>query len=188
MADYAAIKTLCELILLRRIPFAIAGAHHGLSMLFPMERLFELYVLASLRKAAASSMQIRAQASYRHLCRHEDAGWFGLRPDIIVSDGVDTWILDAKWKLLSGDRTRQYDLNQPDFYQMFAYGQKYLSGSGDLFLVYPRTASFSKPFSPFHFSSQMRLHVLPFDLLQREAPYPFLSRQVASSSETQSPN
>lgn len=34
MADYATIKTLCELILMRRTPFAIAGLHHGLSMLF----------------------------------------------------------------------------------------------------------------------------------------------------------
>lgn len=41
MADYATIKTLCELILLRRTPFSVGGTHRGLSMLFPMERLFE---------------------------------------------------------------------------------------------------------------------------------------------------
>jgi len=140
-------------------------------------------VLASLRKAAPSSMQIRAQVSDQHLCRHDGDGWFRLKPDIIVSNGVESWIVDTKWKILSGDRNGQYDLNQSDFYQLFAYGQKYFDGSGDLFLVYPRTAAFPEPFSPFYFSPQMRLRVLPFDLLRREAPYPFLSRQVATPSE-----
>lgn len=175
MADYSTMRTLCELILLRRTPFAISGAHRGGSMLFPMERLFEHYVLASLLKVAPSSMEIRAQLGDRHLCEHEDDMWFRLRPDIVLSDGVRSWIIDTKWKLLSSDRARQYELSQSDFYQMFAYGRKYLNGVGDLFLVYPRTAVFSEPLPPFHFSSEMRLHVLPFDLLRRQAPYPFLS-------------
>lgn len=174
MADYATIKTLCELILLRRTPFAIAGPHRGLSMLFPMERLFENYVAVSLQKVAPKSMQIRTQAADHHLCTHEDASWFGLRPDIVVSDGSRSWIVDAKWKLLSNNRTRHYELSQSDFYQLFAYGQKYLKGGGDLFLVYPRTAAFQAPLSPFHLSPNMRLHVLPFDLQRREAPYAFL--------------
>ena len=184
MADYATTKTLCELILLRRTPFAIAGLHRGLSMLFPMERLFELYVLSSLRKAAPGAMQIRAQAGDQHLCEYEGTNWFRLKPDIIVSNGTESWIVDTKWKLLTADLNRQYDLSQSDFYQLFAYGQKYLNGSGDLFLVYPRTATFEKPFSPFHFSANMRLHVLPFDLLRREAPYPFLTNgQAATTTE-----
>jgi 5-methylcytosine-specific restriction enzyme subunit McrC len=175
MADYSTIRTLCELILLHRTPFAVAGTHRGLSMLLPMERLFELYVLASLRKAAPSSIEIRAQAGDRYLCEHDGAAWFRLRPDMIVSDGARSWIVDTKWKLLSSDRARQYDLSQSDIYQLFAYGQKYLAGVGDVFLVYPQTAAFPEPLPPFHFSPQMRLHVLPFDLLRREAPYPFLA-------------
>jgi 5-methylcytosine-specific restriction enzyme subunit McrC len=182
MADYAEIKTLCELVLLRRAPFAIAGLHHGLSMLFPMERLFERYVLASLRKVAPSSMQIRAQTAEQHLCEHDGIGWFRLKPDIIICDGVETWIVDTKWKLLSSDPSRQYELSQSDFYQLFAYGQKYLNGSGDLFLVYPRTAAFRELFSPFHFSQGMRLNVLPFDLIRREAPYPFLRERAATAA------
>ena len=176
MADYAAIKPLCELILLRQTPFAIAGPYRGLSMLFPMERLFESYVLASLRKAAPTWMQIRPHVGDRHLSVHEDAGWFRLKPDIMVAAGNKGWIVDAKWKLLSGDRSRKYGLSQSDFYQLFAYGQTYLGGTGDLFLVYPRTDAFSAPLPPFHFSSSMRLHVLPFDLALRSAPYPFLLR------------
>jgi 5-methylcytosine-specific restriction enzyme subunit McrC len=174
MADYAVIKPLCELILLRQTPFAITGAYRGISMLFPMERLFENYVLASLRRAAPTWMRIRPQAVDHHLSMHEDAGWFRLKPDIIVTAGNSTWIVDAKWKLLSGDRSRKYELSQSDFYRMYAYGQTYLGGIGDMFLVYPRTDAFPKPLSPFHFSSSLRLHVLPFDLALRCAPYPFL--------------
>jgi 5-methylcytosine-specific restriction enzyme subunit McrC len=151
-------------------------------MLFPMERLFELYVLASLRKAAPSSMQIRAQSGDQHLCGHEGTGWFRLKPDIIISDGARSWIVDTKWKLLSDDRSRHYDLSQSDFYQLFAYGEKYLEGVGDLFLVYPQTATFLEPFPPFHFSPYMRLHVLPFGLLRREAPYAFLDEKIVTSS------
>ena len=127
-------------------------------------------------------MQIRAQAGDHHLCGHKGARWFRLKPDIIISSGLESWIVDTKWKLLSDDPTRQYDLSQSDFYQLFAYGQKYLNGSGTLFMVYPRTAAFPKPLAPFHFSPDMRLHVLPFDLLRREAPYPFItSAQVATA-------
>lgn len=175
IADYAKIKPLCELILLRRTPFSIAGSSRGLSMLFPMERLFENYVVASLQKVLPNSMQIRTQAIDHHLCTHENTGWFGLKPDIVVSDGSRSWIVDAKWKLLSNSRSLHYELSQSDFYQLFAYGQKYLKGGGDLFLVYPRTTAFQVPLSPFHFSPNMRLHVLPFDLLRREAPYTFLN-------------
>jgi 5-methylcytosine-specific restriction enzyme subunit McrC len=66
-------------------------------------------------------------------------------------------------------------LSQADFYQLFAYGQKYLAGDGDVFLVYLGTTAFPEPLPPFHFSPHMRRHVLPFDLLRREAPYPFLA-------------
>ncbi len=174
MADYAAIKPLCELILWRQTPFAITGAYRGLSMLFPMEKLFEDYVLASLRRAAPTWIRIRPQAGDRDLSLHENAGWFRLKPDIIVTIGHNSWIVDAKWKLLSDDRSRKYELSQSDFYQMFAYGQTYLGGVGDMFLVYPRTDAFPEPLPPFYFSSSMRLHVLPFDLARRYVPYPFL--------------
>lgn len=174
MADYAAIKPLCELVLLRQTPFAISGNDQGFSMLFPMERLFEQYVMASLRKAAPFGMNIRSQVSDHHLCRHLETGWFGLKPDILVSIDERAWVVDAKWKLLSTD-AKNYQLSQADFYQLFAYGHAYLGGEGDMFLVYPRTAAFQRALPPFHFSSALRLHVLPFDLFERTAPFPFLA-------------
>ena len=52
---------------------------------------------------------------------------------------------------------------------MFAYGHKYLQGSGDIVLIYTATATFSQPIEPcFEFnegeSASLRLWVVPFDV------------------------
>lgn len=173
MADYAGMKSLCELILLNQTPFAVSGSHSGFSMLFPMERLFEHYVVASLHRAAPPGVCIRSQAKDHHLCEHLETGWFGLKPDILVSAGTRRWVVDAKWKLLNAG-AKNYQLSQDDFYQLFAYGHAYLGGEGDMFLVYPRTDTFTDTLPPFRFSEQLRLHVVPFDLFARAASLPFL--------------
>lgn len=46
----------------------------------------------------------------------------------------------------------------------FAYGQRYLNGSGEMALIYPKHSRFSGPISEFDFGNQLALHVLPFDL------------------------
>ncbi|MNC55766.1 McrBC 5-methylcytosine restriction system component [compost metagenome] len=77
------------------------------------------------------------------------------------------WVLDTKWKRLSssgGDKN--YGLKQSDFYQLFAYGHKYLAGDGELVLIYPRRAAFDAPLQVFEFTPQLKLWVLPFDLEQ----------------------
>lgn len=179
MADYAAIKPLCELILLRQTPFAVSGRQEGFSMLFPMERLYENYVLASLRKAAPPGILIESQKADLHLCQHKARGQFRLKPDILASTGQETWVIDAKWKLLDVE-AKNYQLSQDDFYQLFAYGHAYLKGQGDMFLVYPRTANFPATLAPFHFSSELRLHVVPFDLFDRTVPLLFLEPELAA--------
>ena len=40
---------------------------------------------------------------------------------------------------------------------MFAYGQRYLNGIGDLFLIYPKTRDFSRTLPMFQFSNDLRL-------------------------------
>ena len=174
LADYARIKPLCELLLTQRLPFSVSGAYKGISMLFPMERLFERYVLNSLRAAVPSNFKVFSQSTEHHLCSYEGDDWFQLKPDIIVTDGSRKWIVDAKWKRLSSDRGRNYDLRQSDFYQLYVYGQKYLDGVGDMYLVYPKVDSFPTIDSPFKLSEGLNLYVLPFELDLRYAAYPFL--------------
>ena len=165
MAHYQAIKPWCELILNQQMPLAVSGEWRGMSMLFPMEQLFERYVEGWLRGRLEPGARLKAQASRHSLCQHAGSDMFRLQPDLLMEKGAQTWVLDTKWKTLDGgDRANKYGLSQGDFYQLFAYGNKYLGGNGELALIYPRTRRFDRPLPSFDFSPELRLWALPFDL------------------------
>lgn len=165
MAHYQPLRPLCELILQRQMPLALRGAWHGISMLFPMEKLFERYVAGVLVRQLSAGARLRTQPSSASLCTHLDADAFRLEPDLLIEQGSRKWVLDTKWKRLDGaDRGNLYGLVQSDFYQLFAYGHKYLCGRGEMALIYPRTAKFPAPLPPFEFGGGLSLRALPFDL------------------------
>lgn len=167
MAHYRPIRPWCSLILNEQSPMSIVGEWHGVSLLFPMERLFERYVEVCLRRELPAGVQLRATASSKYLCTHRNQNWFQLRPDFLLGRGDTRWVLDTKWKRLDAaleSSKDKYGLSQADFYQLFAYGQRYLDGKGDLFLVYPMTASFKQALPVFCYSPDLRLWVVPFDL------------------------
>ena len=115
---------------------------------------------------------------------------FRLEPDLLIEQGSMRWVLDTKWKRLdSSDRDGKYGLSQADFYQLFAYGQRYLGGKGELALIYPAHRKFTRPLPPFDFGSGLHLHVVPFDLERDElllpvgCGFPFLAKYVATDLE-----
>jgi 5-methylcytosine-specific restriction enzyme subunit McrC len=164
MAAYRPLRPLCEMVLHRQLPSALSGVWQGISMLFPMEKLFERYVAAWLKAALAPNATLTPQAARHSLCQHDSRAMFQLRPDLLIRSGDRQWVLDTKWKLLHGDQATHYGLSQADLYQMFAYGHKYLAGRGDLFLVFPRIDDVVWPTTPFEFGDGLHLHVVPFDL------------------------
>lgn len=165
MAHYQPLRPWCELILGEQSPLAVSGDWRGISMLYPMEQLFEQYVEILLRRQLVDGAKLRAQLSRHSLCEHLGLPMFRLRPDLLLEYDGQRWVLDTKWKLLDASaRDLNYGLSQADFYQLYAYGQKYLQGSGEMLLIYPRTERFSEPLEPFDFSEQLRLWVVPFDL------------------------
>lgn len=165
MAHYQPIKPWCELILSNRLPFSTIGSWHGLSMLFPMEKLFEAFVVSRLRKQVSSGTKISKQVQSEMLCKHDGGSIFQLRPDIVLEKDGQSWVLDTKWKRINAlDRSAKYDLNQGDFYQLLAYGRKYLLGAGEMALIYPMSPSFTKPLPVFEYDENLKLWVLPFDL------------------------
>ncbi|NTJ51523.1 McrC family protein [Agrobacterium rhizogenes] len=170
LADYARAKPLAELLLNNQLPFATAGDHRGMSMLFAMERLFERYIFSSVAASLKKGFQAIYQPNGHRLCSVGKEELFQLKPDILVLDEARTWIIDAKWKRLNRDRNANYGLTQSDFYQLFAYGQKYMHGAGDMFLMYPAVDEFPDLPRPFEFSQDLRVHVLPFDVHSRTAP------------------
>lgn len=167
LAHYRPVRPWCSLILDEQSPMAFSGGWRGRSLLFPMEKLFERYVEACLRRTLPGGAVLRRTPSSRHLCGHRSEPWFRLQPDLMVEHGGRAWVLDAKWKRLDaelGNSRDKYCLSQADFYQLFAYGHRYLDGAGDLFLVYPKTATLPYPLPQFDYSETMRLWVVPFDL------------------------
>lgn len=188
LAHYRTVRPWCELILGEHMPLALAGEFQGVSLLFPMEKLFERYVARWLRQQLPADALLHTPARSQSLCLHEHQRCFQLQPDLFITHQGRSWVLDTKWKLLdASDRAHTYGLNQSDFYQLYAYGQKYLEGEGRMALVYPCTERFKTPLPPFAFDERLHLEVLPFDLkddalagLGRLAlPQPFRSTALA---------
>lgn len=168
MAHYVEILPWCQLVLGQNLPLALHGDWHGMSFLFPMEKLFERFVEAALRRDLAAAARLTAQPRGTHLCEHEGQGFFQLRPDLVLEQDDRRIILDTKWKRLdSAARDKKYGIAQSDFYQLFAYGHKYVDTGQphmELVLIYPKTADFAVPLPPFSFGPEMTLWVLPFEL------------------------
>lgn len=178
MDYYADALAWARLILDNQSPLTGVGAHRAPSLLFPMEAVFEAFVAKHLSKQLARPFTLKTQARSHHLVRHQKQNWFRLKPDLLVRDGEnDLLVLDTKWKLLDEQKsngTCKYQLTQNDFYQLYAYGQHYLDGNGDVVLIYPRTDSFQQPLPVFDFpkASDLRLWVLPFCLKSRKLLIP----------------
>jgi 5-methylcytosine-specific restriction enzyme subunit McrC len=171
MTHYDRIKPWCELILGRSMPKAVVGDWEGISFLFPMERLFELYVTATLKKALRIGAELRAKPKSLYLCEHNGDGIFRLEPDLLIKWGTRCCVLDTKWKRIDGSDTyNKYGLAQSDFYQLFAYGRTYLKNHEDraLVLIYPKHTKFGQPLPVFKFPEDTNLWVLPFDLERGE--------------------
>ena len=133
MNHYDKALSWCRVFLLGNSFSAFAGSEVALALLFPMEKVFESFVAAKLRKHVGRAINIRTQdATYSLFDIPRRA--FELRPDIVLEFGERTVVMDTKWKLLS-DTDRNSGISQSDMYQMYAYGKKYAADR--IVLVYP---------------------------------------------------
>lgn len=127
-----------------------AGAPEGVSLLFPMNDLFEAYVAALARRALAPhGVEVQAQGgglfcldSWRADAELSGGGrLFATRPDLILRrQGRAIAIVDTKWKAIGHDPAdRKRGVAQADVYQIMAYAQLYRVPH--LMLLYPHSAS-----------------------------------------------
>ncbi|MEN9432524.1 MAG: hypothetical protein RLZZ422_113 [Pseudomonadota bacterium] len=166
MVYYQAAKPWIELILAEQTPWFNKASWQGISLLFPMEKLFEKYVAKQLKHQLAANCELKAQVKGQYLVKHDNQSFFSLEPDLALQHKPDKalkLILDTKWKLIDAT-IKKYNLSQSDFYQLFAYGHKYLAGKGDLILIYPKNENFQSPLAPFCYSEDLNLWVVPFCL------------------------
>ena len=165
-----------------------SDAGQGITLLFPMNVLFEAYVAALMRKAIRPlNLSVESQGG-RLFCLVEEGGHrrFQTKPDLIIrrrpeDGGKVLAIIDTKWKRLSPMvEDRKNGVSQSDVYQMMAYGQLY--GCRELVLLYPHHAGLGEDGLKLPYrvsSSEDRLHLRSVDVRLPEA---FILDQLASMS------
>jgi 5-methylcytosine-specific restriction enzyme subunit McrC len=170
LALYAEIKPWTELILGEYMPVSTQGEWRGMSLLFPMEKLFEYFVAYHLRRGLPE-YQVKTQHSTEHICKHQQSKIFKLKPDIFIDrsqTNAKNIVLDTKWKLINqNDRGGRYGLKDSDIQQMFAYSHYYLKHESEVILVYPyRKDKFDQPLDDFGFrdTNGAKLRVVPFNV------------------------
>ncbi|OCS82635.1 hypothetical protein A6M13_07015 [Caryophanon tenue] len=116
---------------------AFQGQHDAPALLFPMEKLFESYVGHLVQQEARrTGWHINLQDNRYYLFERS----FALRPDIVLTKGTRTIVMDAKWKLLSKTTSKQHQIAQADMYQMYAYAKKYNAEA--VYVIYPLVEGF----------------------------------------------
>lgn len=140
-----------------------SGRHRNLSLLFPMEEVFEDYVTHSFR-LHQTTYSVAAQGPPKYLARRFDGREaFMMKPDISLQKGNRVaFILDAKWKRIDPSTDApKHGIDQGDMYQLYAYGKRY--GCDAVALVYPQTDTFTNRLL-YRFDDDLTLLCLPFNV------------------------
>ena len=193
MAHYEPALDWARLILAGQSPLPAQAKQNAISLLFPMEKVFEAFVAKHLRRQLATGYELKEQSSAESLVLHNTKKWFDLKPDLLLQNGKgkNCAVLDTKWKLLnqtSEDSSKRYGnkygLGQSDFYQLYTYAQYYLEGgTGTVVLIYPKTPSFDAPLPMFEFvkpEGKVKLWVLPFDLEKKKLFLPEVNSKAST--------
>jgi 5-methylcytosine-specific restriction enzyme subunit McrC len=130
----------CRLLFSGRTPTIEAGGTRTFSLLFDMNKVFERFVVAFLRKLVAPRLpgvDVFPHAAHhkRHLMESEGAGVLRLEPDMLVESSGKRLIIDTKWKLLAPNKRGRGGVGDADLYQLYAYTRRY--GCKRSVLLYP---------------------------------------------------
>lgn len=149
------------------MPISTQGEWRGMSLLFPMEKLFEHYVAYHLR-CNLPEYTVKTQHATEHICEHQQRNIFKLKPVFFECPDAKPIVMDTKWKLIDqSDRAGRYGLKDSDIQQMFAYSHYYLKHDSDVVLVYPyRKDKFTQPLDDFEFrfTTSAKLRVVPLNV------------------------
>lgn len=132
--------SLAKLIIGNYCPDFSSGAHHVLAFLFDMNKLFENYVFKSLKKYEKLFLNIKLKIGRQ--CSKVFWADKKIRPDILITyqnndGGLDSFVVDTKWKIIDEDTPSDNDLKQ-----MFVYN--FLFASSQSFLFYPKVDQLNK--------------------------------------------
>jgi 5-methylcytosine-specific restriction enzyme subunit McrC len=130
----------CRLLFSGHTPTIEAGGTRTFSLLFDMNKVFERFVAAFLRRYVVprlSDVTVFPQAAHhkRHLMESAGAGVLRLEPDVLVESPGGRLIIDTKWKLLAPGKRGRGGVADADLYQLYAYTRRY--GCKRSVLLYP---------------------------------------------------
>ncbi|MXX95508.1 MAG: hypothetical protein F4039_06730 [Gammaproteobacteria bacterium] len=135
------------------------GEYRNLSVLFPMEQVFEDFVTAHIR-LQLFDLEVVCQERSQSILKNDK---FRVKPDIVLRQGSSILaILDAKWKEINQNLpSRKFHVSQPDLYQLYAYSRVYKCKQ--LALIYPKNRNFESPKKLEYFDGR-KLVLFPFDI------------------------
>lgn len=169
-SNYKVILKWSEVFLTEKGFTNFVGNNLNLSILFPMERIFEDYISFLFNKYSLGYKIKLQDSSYFLVEKHKGFTKFGLRPDLVASKEDEVFILDTKWKLIDQNAERKnYNITQADMYQLYAYGKKYHKDKEpNLVLLYPANKNFTNELSEFIYEGDLKLRVVPFDFNKKD--------------------
>ncbi|MCR4029817.1 MULTISPECIES: McrC family protein [Flavobacterium] len=120
---YKTALAICKFIILNFAPNISSGSENMLALLFDMNLLWEEYILVRL-KQSDSQLPVYSQQSIGF--------WNGIsiKPDIVIENGTQKYIIDTKWKNISYNKPSTHDLRQ-----MYVYNDYW--NSTKAMLLYP---------------------------------------------------
>ena len=125
---YKEVLSIARLIILNYSPDIKSGSENLLAILFNMNDLWEEFIYRQLLKTKVENIEILPQ--------RREKFWEnkGIKPDIVVKRGEETFVIDTKWKVLDQASPSDADLKQIYAYNL--YWKSYRS-----ILIYPKTQS-----------------------------------------------
>ena len=152
-----------------------ADAGQGVTLLFPMNDLFEAYVAALLKKVVrGTELTVETQGGRLFCLIEQGEGGvrrFQTRPDLLVKRGKQVaMVLDTKWKRIGlNPDDSKHGVSQSDVYQMMAYGRLY--ECRHLMMLYPHHVALGEDAFPRGYAvtgSDHCLQLATVDLTQGE--------------------
>jgi 5-methylcytosine-specific restriction enzyme subunit McrC len=151
-ARYEPVLNLARLFLDNGALQTASGDTSLFAFVFDMNVIFEGFIAGFLHRHRGAAippelqpcaLAVQARGRQLHLARSEGHTLFRLKPDLLFRQGDTTRLIaDTKYKRLD-PADRKLGISTADFYQMFAYAQRY--DCPRVVLVYPQSAEMAAP-------------------------------------------